>query len=170
MGDDPPLVHELAPDLLRKAEVGGTVAVKVTDLAAADLEGELPAASGAGLHARPRGDLVGDLLAGCPLFAHVAQATSSSKLEVKGDGAVAELLTIGEVSRRSGVAASALRFYEDRGLIESERSGSGHRHYRRPVLRRVAVNGAVSRHNAGYLRTKRDRTGHLIDLDLEGTG
>ena len=52
--------------------------------------------------------------------------------------AVAELLTIGEVSRRSGVAASALRFYESRGLIRSERAGSGHRRYRRPVLRRVA--------------------------------
>jgi MerR family transcriptional regulator, redox-sensitive transcriptional activator SoxR len=49
-----------------------------------------------------------------------------------------ELLTIGEVSRRSGVAASALRFYEDRGLITSERAGSGHRRYARPVLRRIA--------------------------------
>jgi MerR family redox-sensitive transcriptional activator SoxR len=49
-----------------------------------------------------------------------------------------ELLTIGEVARRSGVAASALRFYEDRGLIESERAGSGHRRFRRLVLRRVA--------------------------------
>jgi MerR family redox-sensitive transcriptional activator SoxR len=51
---------------------------------------------------------------------------------------VAELLTIGEVSRRSGVASSALRFYEERGLIASERSGSGHRRYPRPVLRRIA--------------------------------
>lgn len=49
-----------------------------------------------------------------------------------------ELLTIGEVSRRSGVAASALRYYEERGLIASERAGSGHRRYRRPVLRRIA--------------------------------
>ena len=48
------------------------------------------------------------------------------------------LLTIGEVARRSGVAASALRFYEDRGLIRSERAGSGHRRYPRPVLRRIA--------------------------------
>jgi MerR family transcriptional regulator, redox-sensitive transcriptional activator SoxR len=48
------------------------------------------------------------------------------------------LLTIGEVSRRSGVAASALRFYEQRGLITSERSGSGHRRYPRAVLRRIA--------------------------------
>ena len=51
---------------------------------------------------------------------------------------MAELLTIGEVARRSGVAASALRFYEDRGLISSERAGSGHRRYPRPVLRRIA--------------------------------
>ena len=51
---------------------------------------------------------------------------------------MSELLTIGDVARRSGVAASALRFYEQRGLIESERAGSGHRRYRRPVLRRIA--------------------------------
>jgi len=51
---------------------------------------------------------------------------------------VPALLTIGEVSRRSGVASSALRFYEERGLIASERAGSGHRRYPRPVLRRIA--------------------------------
>ena len=51
---------------------------------------------------------------------------------------MSELLTIGEVSRRSGVATSALRFYEERGLISSERAGSGHRRYPRPVLRRIA--------------------------------
>jgi MerR family redox-sensitive transcriptional activator SoxR len=51
---------------------------------------------------------------------------------------MAELLTIGEVARRSGVAASALRFYEERGLISSERAGAGHRRYPRPVLRRIA--------------------------------
>ena len=48
------------------------------------------------------------------------------------------LLTIGEVSRRSGVAASALRFYDQLGLIQSRRSGSGHRRYPRHVLRRIA--------------------------------
>ncbi|HWH93932.1 MAG TPA: redox-sensitive transcriptional activator SoxR [Baekduia sp.] len=48
------------------------------------------------------------------------------------------LLPIGEVAKRSGVAASALRFYEERGLIQSERAGSGHRRYPRPVLRRIA--------------------------------
>jgi MerR family redox-sensitive transcriptional activator SoxR len=51
---------------------------------------------------------------------------------------MSELLTIGEVARRSGVAASALRFYEERGLLTSERAGSGHRRYPRPVLRRIA--------------------------------
>jgi MerR family transcriptional regulator, redox-sensitive transcriptional activator SoxR len=51
---------------------------------------------------------------------------------------MSDVLTIGEVSRRSGVAASALRFYEQRGLITSERAGSGHRRFPRAVLRRVA--------------------------------
>jgi MerR family redox-sensitive transcriptional activator SoxR len=51
---------------------------------------------------------------------------------------MAFLLTIGEVSRRSGVAASALRYYDQLGLIRSERSGSGHRRYPRFVLRRIA--------------------------------
>ena len=51
---------------------------------------------------------------------------------------MAELLTISEVSKRSGVAASALRFYEERGLIESQRAGSGHRRFERATLRRIA--------------------------------
>jgi MerR family transcriptional regulator, redox-sensitive transcriptional activator SoxR len=51
---------------------------------------------------------------------------------------MSELLTIGELSERSGVAASALRFYEERGLISSERASSGHRRFARPVIRRVA--------------------------------
>lgn len=48
------------------------------------------------------------------------------------------ILTINQVSRRSGVAASALRYYEQRGLIAAERAGSGHRRYPRAVLRRLA--------------------------------
>ncbi len=51
---------------------------------------------------------------------------------------VAEALTIGEVAARSGVATSALRFYEAEGLIASERTDSGHRRYPRSVLRLVA--------------------------------
>lgn len=49
------------------------------------------------------------------------------------------LLTIGEVARRAGVATSALRFYEERGLIESERTEGNQRRYSRSVLRRVAI-------------------------------
>jgi MerR family transcriptional regulator, redox-sensitive transcriptional activator SoxR len=51
---------------------------------------------------------------------------------------VDEVLTIGEVAKRSGIASSALRFYEDRGLIQSVRTAAGHRRYPRAVLRRVA--------------------------------
>jgi MerR family transcriptional regulator, redox-sensitive transcriptional activator SoxR len=51
---------------------------------------------------------------------------------------VAELLTIGEVAHRAGIAASALRYYEREGLIEAVRSEGGQRRYRREVLRRVA--------------------------------
>jgi MerR family redox-sensitive transcriptional activator SoxR len=60
------------------------------------------------------------------------------KLQAQVNLKSSELLTIGEVARRSGVAASALRFYEQRGLIVSERAGSGHRRYPRSALRRVA--------------------------------
>jgi MerR family redox-sensitive transcriptional activator SoxR len=47
-------------------------------------------------------------------------------------------LSVGELARRTGVAASALRFYEERGLIHAERNASGHRRYSRAVARRVA--------------------------------
>lgn len=49
------------------------------------------------------------------------------------------LLTVGEVARRSGVAVSALHFYEAKGLIASRRSDGNQRRYHREVLRRVAV-------------------------------
>ena len=48
------------------------------------------------------------------------------------------LLTVGELAKRAGVATSALRFYEERGLIHAERNASGHRRYPRAVARRVA--------------------------------
>ena len=47
-------------------------------------------------------------------------------------------LTVGELAERAGVATSALRFYEEHGLLVSERAPSGHRRYRRDALRRVA--------------------------------
>jgi len=48
-------------------------------------------------------------------------------------------LTVGEVAQRSGVAVSALHFYEAKGLIRSVRNAGGQRRYGRDVLRRVAV-------------------------------
>jgi MerR family transcriptional regulator, redox-sensitive transcriptional activator SoxR len=49
-----------------------------------------------------------------------------------------ERMTIGQLAARTGVATSALRYYEQRGLIASERDASGHRRYGRSVARRVA--------------------------------
>jgi MerR family transcriptional regulator, redox-sensitive transcriptional activator SoxR len=50
----------------------------------------------------------------------------------------ADELTIGELARRSGVAQSALRFYEDRGLIRARRTDGNQRRYERAMLRRIA--------------------------------
>jgi MerR family transcriptional regulator, redox-sensitive transcriptional activator SoxR len=49
-----------------------------------------------------------------------------------------ELLTIGALSERTGVAHSALRFYESEGLIHATRSAGGQRRYPRDILRRVS--------------------------------
>ncbi|MCG5463926.1 redox-sensitive transcriptional activator SoxR [Micromonospora sp. NPDC053740] len=49
-----------------------------------------------------------------------------------------DLLTIGELSARSGVAPSALRYYERLGLIRADRTGGNQRRYARVELRRVA--------------------------------
>jgi len=49
-----------------------------------------------------------------------------------------EPLSIGQLAERTGVAVSAIRFYEDRGLIESARSPGGQRRFDRATLRRVS--------------------------------
>lgn len=51
---------------------------------------------------------------------------------------MSDYLTIGEISDRSGFAASAVRFYERQGLVRSERTPGNQRRYRRDVLRRLA--------------------------------
>ncbi len=48
------------------------------------------------------------------------------------------LLAIGAVAERTGVAISAIRFYESKGLISSERASSGHRRFRKSVIRRLS--------------------------------
>jgi len=52
--------------------------------------------------------------------------------------ALPDYLTIGELSERSGLANSALRYYEELGLIHAERTTGGQRRYARAELRRVA--------------------------------
>lgn len=49
------------------------------------------------------------------------------------------MLTVGQLAARSGVAVSALHFYERKGLIASERTLGNQRRYRRDTLRRVAL-------------------------------
>lgn len=56
-----------------------------------------------------------------------------------------EELSVGEVARRSGVAVSALHFYEAKGLIHSQRSGGNQRRYSRDTLRRIAIIRAAQR-------------------------
>ena len=129
------------------------VAVQVADLAAPEREGELAALAVAGRR-RPATTVTSSVicsLAVCVVRHRCLLGGSDGRprtLEVQVNlksrprcgllPACDELLTIGEVARRSGVASSALRFYEERGLIGSERAGSGHRRYPRPVLRRIA--------------------------------
>jgi MerR family transcriptional regulator, redox-sensitive transcriptional activator SoxR len=54
-------------------------------------------------------------------------------------------LTVGQVAKRSGVAVSALHYYESEGLITSWRNQGNQRRYAREVLRRVAVIKAAQR-------------------------
>ena len=51
----------------------------------------------------------------------------------------APLMTIAELAARSGVAPSALRYYEAQGLLPAQRSGGNQRRYARSTLRRVAI-------------------------------
>ncbi|HEX2023137.1 MAG TPA: redox-sensitive transcriptional activator SoxR [Acidimicrobiales bacterium] len=60
-----------------------------------------------------------------------------------------DLLTIGAVAERTGVATSALRYYERRGLISAARSSGGQRRFNREVLRRVAFIRAAQRVGLG---------------------
>lgn len=53
--------------------------------------------------------------------------------------ALPEVLTIGQLSTRGGIAASAIRFYESQGLLHSTRAGHNQRRYGRDALRRIAL-------------------------------
>jgi MerR family transcriptional regulator, redox-sensitive transcriptional activator SoxR len=64
---------------------------------------------------------------------------SSSRLDVKRVTEIPELLTIGEVARASGKAASAIRYYEEIGLLPEPQRVAGRRRYRGDVVRTLAV-------------------------------
>src|SRR6188472_4396876 len=68
-----------------------------------------------------------------------------SRSEVISMSRLPDHLTIGELSQRSGVAPSALRFYEDVGLVSAERTSGNQRRYPRHTLRRVAFIRAAQR-------------------------
>ncbi len=56
-----------------------------------------------------------------------------------------ETISIGQLAERTGVAVSALRFYEDSGLIFANRNNGGHRRFKRSDIRRVSFVLAVQR-------------------------
>ena len=58
------------------------------------------------------------------------------------------LLTIGEIARRAGVRASAIRYYEEAGLLEEPERVGGKRRYDEEALRRLALIGGAKR--AGF--------------------
>ncbi|WP_432397562.1 redox-sensitive transcriptional activator SoxR [Pseudarthrobacter sp. L19] len=55
------------------------------------------------------------------------------------------LLSVGEVASRAGITVPALRYYEDRGLVQSQRTSGNQRRYKRTTLRRLAVVAAGQR-------------------------
>ena len=60
-------------------------------------------------------------------------------MQKNSDGMMSRLLSVGEVAARSGLAVSALHFYESKGLIASIRSRGNQRRYGRDVLRRLGI-------------------------------
>ncbi len=72
----------------------------------------------------------------------------------------ADLLTVSEVAARSGLAASALRFYEAQGLIEAQRTAGNQRRYPREVLRRLAFVRAARNIGLGLDDARREL--HLL--------
>jgi MerR family transcriptional regulator, redox-sensitive transcriptional activator SoxR len=71
-------------------------------------------------------------------------------------------LSVGELARRSGLAVSAIHFYESKGLIRSWRSAGNQRRYPRQMLRRVAVIKVAQRTGIA-LATIRDALESLPD-------
>ncbi|WP_125100717.1 redox-sensitive transcriptional activator SoxR [Leucobacter chromiireducens] len=71
--------------------------------------------------------------------------SAESERRSTGSHAPEELLTVGDMSRRTGVAVSALHYYEQLGLIASRRTAGNQRRYPRYMLRRVALISVAKR-------------------------
>src|SRR5690606_24863261 len=89
------------------------------------------------------------LLPGCDISRmrpaeHRSREVTLSYVQLSGGSGMARLM-IGELAARSGAAPSALRFYESKGLLSSERTSGGQRVYDRSTLRRVAFIRAAQR-------------------------
>eukprot|EP01135_Chromosphaera_perkinsii_P009225 Nk52_evm1s1681 gene=Nk52_evmTU1s1681 len=91
-------------------------------------------------------------MAASPLDRFTSDSKISGALEVKREGVAVsaphepdELLTIGEMSRRTGVAPSALRYYEELGLVGAVRTAGNQRRYARHMLRRVSLVSVAKR-------------------------
>ena len=82
-----------------------------------------------------------------------------------GTSTAHEELPIGTVAARAGLSVSALRFYEDRGLIRSSRSAGGRRRYPRHVLRRLGFIQAAQRVGLSL-----EEIGRALDELPEGEG
>ena len=60
-------------------------------------------------------------------------------MKSQDSAALPKILSVGQVARRSGIAVSAVHFYERRGLISGWRSAGNQRRYERATLRRIAI-------------------------------
>jgi MerR family redox-sensitive transcriptional activator SoxR len=88
-------------------------------------------------------------------------------------------LSIGDVARRTGMSVSAIRFYEDKGLVSPERNAGGQRRYTRPDLRRLSfvmaaqrlglslseIRAALDTLPAGQAPTKKDWTRVAVKIE-----
>ena len=80
----------------------------------------------------------------CGFCCHAPSVKVQVNLRSRGDMDSRDVLSMGEVAKRSGFASSALRFYEAEGLIVATRTSGGQRRFRRDVLRRLAFIRAAS--------------------------
>lgn len=65
-------------------------------------------------------------------------SSASAQAAAKGKTAT-QLLSVGQISKRSGIPVSTLHFYETKGLITSERNAGNQRRYPRYILRQLAI-------------------------------